>query len=96
MARVEHSSIEVKLKRVDRIYRSGETVTGHVIVNAKDGWSHSGITMHAIGQATLQLSARSVGIFDAMSKVAPLILFEKNLQILPPGRLRDHQCWCRP
>ena len=42
---VEHSSLEIRLKRVDRIYRPGEAVGGVVVVSAKDGWAHKGILM---------------------------------------------------
>ena len=46
----EHSSIEIKLKRVDRIYRPGETVQGSIAILAKDGWSHQGLEIEVRGQ----------------------------------------------
>ena len=62
MSGIEHSSVDVKLKRVDRIYRPGEVVSGTVLVSAKGGWSHKGVVLSVVGQAKLQLSARSVGL----------------------------------
>ena len=136
MAAIEHSSLDVKLKRVDRIYRPGEVVEGILIINAKSGWSHNGISLqvrpaasppppppppythrhtHArkhrtvppakalatattattrfathsiyqvVGQAKLQLSARSVGLFESMSNLKPLVLMELPVVVLDAG-----------
>lgn len=42
--------MEVKLRRVDRIYRPGETVDGLVVVTSRGGWSHMGINLRVLGQ----------------------------------------------
>mmetsp|Transcript_51033 Transcript_51033/g.143074 ORF Transcript_51033/g.143074 Transcript_51033/m.143074 type:complete len:302 (+) Transcript_51033:95-1000(+) len=89
MAVIEHSSLDVKLKRVDRIYRPGEVVEGILIINAKSGWSHNGISLQVVGQAKLQLSARSVGIFESMSNLKPLVLMDLPVVVLDAGRLPD-------
>mmetsp|Transcript_84735 Transcript_84735/g.164392 ORF Transcript_84735/g.164392 Transcript_84735/m.164392 type:complete len:301 (-) Transcript_84735:42-944(-) len=86
---IEHSGIEIKLKRVDRIYRPGETVSGVVQISAKSGWSHSGVFLSVAGQAKLQLSARSFGVFESMSNVNPLAMFEKTINVLESGRVPD-------
>ena len=67
------TSIEIELERADRIYRSGEMVSGVVIVTHNGAMSHSGITMKVEGTIKLQLSARSVGLFKkTLNAVRPL------------------------
>ena len=46
---IEHSSLEIRLGKVDRIYRPGEHVSGVVVVRAKAGWSHRGVTLRVEG-----------------------------------------------
>ena len=58
---IEHSSLEIKLGRVDRIYRPGEKVSGVVVVRAKDGWSHKGVILRVEGAANEAGSARLRG-----------------------------------
>ena len=89
MSGIAHSSVDVKLKRVDRVYRPGETVQGNVVVSAKDGWSHGGVTVSILGQAKLQLSARSVGLFESMSNLKPQVIFTEDVSVLPSGRVPD-------
>lgn len=84
---IEHSGLDIKLKRVDRVYRPGDIVSGTIIINAKDGWSHNGLSMSVLGQTQLKLSARSVGIFDSMQNLKPLVLFETKKSILGDGRV---------
>ena len=57
---IEHSSLEIRLGKVDRIYRPGEHVSGVVVVRAKAGWSHRGVTLRVEGAAKLQLSNLSL------------------------------------
>jgi hypothetical protein len=57
--------------------------------SAKSGWSHSGVYLSVSGQAKLQLSARSVGLFESMSNLKPLVLFEKTINALESGRVPD-------
>jgi hypothetical protein len=42
-----------------------EVVKGTVVLESKGGFSHNGITMVMEGVVTLQLSAKSVGLFEA-------------------------------
>eukprot|EP00617_Octactis_speculum_P017100 CAMPEP_0185762144 /NCGR_PEP_ID=MMETSP1174-20130828/21106_1 /TAXON_ID=35687 /ORGANISM="Dictyocha speculum, Strain CCMP1381" /LENGTH=302 /DNA_ID=CAMNT_0028443677 /DNA_START=10 /DNA_END=918 /DNA_ORIENTATION=- len=86
---IEHSSLDIKLKRVDRIYLPGEMMEGLVIISSKAGWSHQGIMMHVAGHAKLQLSARSVGLFESMSNIKPLCLMDQNFDILDSGKVPD-------
>ena len=42
-----------------------ETVTGSIIVNSRGELNHQGITLLVEGAVTLQLSSKSVGLFEA-------------------------------
>jgi hypothetical protein len=75
-------SLDVKLNRVDRVYRPQEQVSGVVVVNSPAAMSFSNITLVVEGTVTLQLSARSVGLFEA---------FYSSLQ---PVQLMKYGCSC--
>mmetsp|Transcript_37772 Transcript_37772/g.60624 ORF Transcript_37772/g.60624 Transcript_37772/m.60624 type:complete len:314 (+) Transcript_37772:96-1037(+) len=81
-------SMELKLDNDDRTFSPGDTIAGAVIVNAGKGMSHNGISISVDGSVKLQLSAKSVGIFEAFySTLKPLVLVEKKLEVLKPGSL---------
>lgn len=81
------ASVEVKVRRADRTYRPEETVTGVVVVNAPKRLSHNGVTLSVEGGARLDLSAKSVGLFEAFyNNVKPLELMSLSFQVVPPGR----------
>jgi hypothetical protein len=86
---MEHSGLDIRLERADRVYRPGETVTGSVVVSAKGGWSHQGLNVGIQGQAKLQLSSRSVGIFQSMSSLPPLSVFEHHFLASQPGKFPE-------
>lgn len=54
-------SVEIKLNRFDRVYRSGDTLSGSVLLNSATPFSHNGVTLDLEGTIGLQLSAKSVG-----------------------------------
>ncbi|EQC29143.1 hypothetical protein SDRG_13016 [Saprolegnia diclina VS20] len=82
------STIDIKLARVDRVYRPHELVQGHVIIHATNAFAHQGISMRVEGSAKLQLSAKSVGLFEAFyNTVAPLELVYFHIPIIGPGKV---------
>lgn len=81
-------SIDIKLKRVDRVFREGEKIQGAVVVTSKTDLAHSGISLVMEGSVTLQLSAKSVGLFEAFyNSLKPVQLLNYTLEIAPPGKL---------
>jgi hypothetical protein len=54
------SSLDIKLKRVDRIYRPGDIIEGVVLVNANKGWTHSGIRLNSEGVIHLSTTSRGI------------------------------------
>ena len=80
--------VEIKLDRHDRVYYPGETVTGVVIVHSASKSSHAGIRLTVDGSVNLQLSARSVGLFEAFySNIKPMELLNYSIQICSPGKV---------
>ena len=65
MAQAPATALDLRLKKVDKVYRPGDTVSGVVLVMSKGPLSHNGITLTVDGMVNLQLSAKSVGLFEA-------------------------------
>ena len=85
---MEQSSLDIKLKRVDRIYRSSEAVEGTVVVNAKGGWTHKGISMVADGMVYLSTS-RGIGLGIDTSSTRPLPVFKHEIEVASAGRFAE-------
>ena len=49
MASFEHSSLQIRVDRVDRVYRPGEVVAGTVVARVRKGWRHQGVGLRALG-----------------------------------------------
>jgi len=83
--------IEIKLKRADKIYRAGDKFAGVVCITSKDNISHQGLSLTLDGSVSLQLSAKSVGLFEAFyNSLKPIQLVQFSLEIqkgtkLPKG-----------
>jgi len=85
-------SIELKLSRTDRVYRPGESVKGVVLLSGGRGVVHEGVQLLAEGNVTLQLSSKSVGLFEAFySSTKPISLFNHASELVPPGKLAEQQ-----
>ena len=75
-------SIEINLDRVDRIYRAGESVTGSVLITTPTPLPHAGLRLVVEGSVTRQLSARSIGLFEAFySSLKPLQLLHIEIDL---------------
>merc|ERR1712218_269028 len=80
--------IEIKLDQYDRCYFPGDTVSGVVIVRSDSKISHQGIKLQVEGAVNLQLSARSVGLFEAFySSIKPMELVNYGITICSPGKI---------
>lgn len=91
MYTMEHSSIDIKLKKFDRVYRPQDTISGCIIVNAYKGWPHVGVKLLMEGKVYLNSSGRGAGILDAMSAnlTKPTTIFRDEIDVLPPGKFAD-------
>jgi hypothetical protein len=82
--------MEIKLKKADRTYRPGDKVEGFVVVNTKGKLSHNGIKLVMEGNVSLQLSAKSVGLFEAFyNSVKPIQLLFYSIDLVKPGKFES-------
>mmetsp|Transcript_45659 Transcript_45659/g.114885 ORF Transcript_45659/g.114885 Transcript_45659/m.114885 type:complete len:294 (+) Transcript_45659:94-975(+) len=83
-------SVDIKLSRVDRIYRPGEIVDGVVVVNTKGSLTHSGISLSMLGDVQLQISSKSQGLFDAFyNSIKPLQIVYTTVDLARGGKIAD-------
>uniref|UniRef100_A0A6B2LCZ5 Vacuolar protein sorting-associated protein 26C n=1 Tax=Arcella intermedia TaxID=1963864 RepID=A0A6B2LCZ5_9EUKA len=84
--------MEIVLKRIDRIYKPGDKVSGNLVIQSKGSFAHSGITIQMTGVVTLQLSAKSVGLFEAFyNSLKPIQLVDYTTTIEKSGNIKDGQ-----
>jgi len=85
---VKPMSIELKLKRADRIYHPGETVSGTICINSPKGsLSHQGVSLVMEGSVQLQLSAKSVGLFEAFyNSIKPVEILKYSVEAQKAGK----------
>ncbi|XP_061184649.1 vacuolar protein sorting-associated protein 26C-like [Saccostrea echinata] len=83
------ATLDIKLKKANKVYQEGELVKGAICIDAgKSEVAHQGITLMMEGSVNLQLSAKSVGLFEAFySSLKPMQLINYSLDIAKPGKL---------
>jgi len=87
---VPKMSLDIHLNRVDRIYKPGDKVTGALVLETSGGFAHSGVTVQMTGAVTLQLSARSVGLFEAFyNSLKPITMVDYTVEIEKTGKIAD-------
>ncbi|KAK2153748.1 hypothetical protein LSH36_287g00016 [Paralvinella palmiformis] len=81
-------SIDIKLKKVSKIYHEGDVISGVVVIQSRNELSHTGITLTVEGTVNLQLSSKSVGLFEAFyNSLKPIQLLNVNLELTKAGKL---------
>lgn len=82
------ATLDIKFKRPSKIYKEGDTVKGSVSVTTKDAINHNGITLTMEGMVNLQLSAKSVGMFEAFyNSLKPIQLVSYSVEIAKAGKI---------
>ena len=62
-------------------------LSGVIVVDTESSLSHAGVTLVAEGCVKPQLSARSVGIFEAFySSIKPMTVLRSDIEIQKPGK----------
>ncbi|KAE8621471.1 hypothetical protein XENTR_v10004843 [Xenopus tropicalis] len=80
--------LDIKIKRANKVYRDGEILSGVVVVMSRDTVQHQGITLTMEGSVNLQLSAKSVGVFEAFyNSVKPIQIISSSMEMVKPGKL---------
>jgi len=65
-----------------------EKLSGVVVVQSKSDMSHGGITLTVEGMVNMQLSSKSVGVFEAFyNSIRPVQLLYYTLDVAGPGKL---------
>lgn len=85
---MEKSTIDVKMSRLDRVYRPKEKVEGVVVVNAYKGWSHSGINIVAEGLIHLNQNGRGV-VLPTDLGIKPTLILRQEKEVAPAGKFND-------
>ena len=82
------ATLNIVLKRASKTYKEGETIKGVVYVNSKGELSHNGLSLTVDGTVKLQLSARSVGRFEAFyNSLKPIHVLHQQLELAAPGKI---------
>lgn len=82
------ATVEIKLKKASKIYREGETLRGVVAITSKSDLQHQGVTLFMEGSVSLQLSAKSVGLFEAFyNSLKPIQLLDYHLELVKQGKI---------
>ncbi|XP_042900290.1 vacuolar protein sorting-associated protein 26C isoform X2 [Parasteatoda tepidariorum] len=80
-------TLDIRLKRVNKIYHDEEAIIGYVIIESRNELKHEGLTLSMEGNVTMQLSAKNVGILEAFySSAKPVLLTNCVLEIAKPGK----------
>ncbi|ENN71033.1 vacuolar protein sorting-associated protein 26C [Dendroctonus ponderosae] len=81
-------SLDIKLKRADKIYTEGETISGVMIISSSSDFKHDGICLTVEGCVNLQISSKNVGILEAFyNSVKPIQLVNITCDVSGSGRL---------
>lgn len=81
------AALEVRLKKASKVYREGELIRGVVSITSKGEISHNGLSLTLEGNVNLQLSAKSVGVFEAFyNSLKPIQLLNYTLELAKPGK----------
>ncbi|XP_043852711.1 vacuolar protein sorting-associated protein 26C isoform X1 [Dromiciops gliroides] len=79
--------LDIKIKRANKVYYAGEVLSGVVVISSKDAVQHQGILLTMEGLVNLQLSAKSVGMFEAFcNSVKPIQVISSSIEIVKPGK----------
>ncbi|XP_001605839.1 vacuolar protein sorting-associated protein 26C [Nasonia vitripennis] len=81
-------NIDIRLKRASKIYREGECVSGLILLQTNSDIKHDGIFLTMEGAVNLQLSSKTVGIFEAFyNSVKPIQLVQYTVEVAPVGKI---------
>ncbi|XP_028902342.1 vacuolar protein sorting-associated protein 26C isoform X1 [Ornithorhynchus anatinus] len=82
------TALDIKIKRANKVYHGGEMLSGVVVITCKDSVQHQGISLTMEGSVNLQLSAKSVGVFEAFyNSVKPIQVITSTIEMVKPGKL---------
>ena len=81
------AALDVRLKKASKVYREGDLIRGVVVIISKGDISHNGLSLTLEGSVNLQLSAKSIGVFEAFyNSLKPIQLVNYTLELVKPGK----------
>jgi len=81
-------SVDIILKKPDKVYHEGENITGTIVINTPSDLKHDGISLTMEGAVNLQLSSKNVGIIEAFyNAVKPIQLLNIYCEVSSAGRI---------
>ncbi|XP_051971880.1 vacuolar protein sorting-associated protein 26C [Xyrauchen texanus] len=81
-------SLDIRLKRANKVYHEGELLCGVVVICSKDPLQHQGVSLSMEGLVNLQLSSKSVGVFEAFyNSVKPIQLVSSVIEVVKAGKV---------
>ncbi|XP_062945185.1 vacuolar protein sorting-associated protein 26C isoform X3 [Cynocephalus volans] len=81
------TSLDIKIKRANKVYHAGEMLSGVVVISSKDSVQHQGVSLTMEGTVNLQLSTKSVGVFEAFyNSVKPIQIINTTIEMVKPGK----------
>ncbi|KAA0704440.1 Down syndrome critical region protein 3 -like protein [Triplophysa tibetana] len=81
-------SLDIRLKRANKVYHEGELLSGVVLISSRDALQHQGVSLSMEGLVNLQLSSKSVGVFEAFyNSVKPIQLVSSNIEVVKAGKV---------
>uniref|UniRef100_A0A8D1G662 Vacuolar protein sorting-associated protein 26C n=1 Tax=Sus scrofa TaxID=9823 RepID=A0A8D1G662_PIG len=81
------TTLDIKIKRANKVYHAGEMLSGVVVISGKDSVQHQGVSLTVEGTVNLQLSAKSVGVFEAFyNSVKPIQIINSTVEMAKPGK----------
>jgi len=83
-------TLNITVERADRIYKPGDTVSGTINIHTTSSFAHAGISLEITGIVGLQLSAKSVGLFEAFyNSLKPVTMVDYKLPIEASGTVKE-------
>lgn len=80
-------TIDIRLKRPSKTYKVGEELNGVVVINSDSDLNHYGVTLTFEGTTNLQVSAKSVGLFEAFySSLKPIQILYNSFELVKSGK----------
>ncbi|TNN43811.1 Down syndrome critical region protein 3 [Liparis tanakae] len=81
-------TLDIRLKRANKVYRDGEVVAGVILLVCKEALQHHGVSLTMEGLVNLQLSSKSVGVFEAFyNSVKPIPLISSVVEVAKAGKI---------
>ncbi|XP_077597152.1 vacuolar protein sorting-associated protein 26C [Stigmatopora nigra] len=81
-------TLDIRLKRANKVYHEGESVAGVIVLACREPMQHHGISLSMEGLVNLQLSSKSVGVFEAFyNSVKPITLLGSSIEVAKAGKI---------